>query len=76
MSFAIMRRRGSRASFCRLGGGVLHMTDEKLGNEYPHLIRTWKTRAAAKGVITRIIRRYEPPSEFGVITDYSIVERS
>lgn len=76
MAYAIIRHLGSRVDYCKIEDGILHLTDRQLGDEYPHLVKAWKTKAAAKGVLTRILNKYaacEKPDLYGCITDFTII---
>lgn len=73
MAYAIMRKLGSREDYCYIKNGVLNLTQKSLADDYPHLIRTWPTKAAAKGVRTRILNKYHG-GMYGCVTDFSIIE--
>jgi hypothetical protein len=58
MTYVIKGKTALRNDFVRLTDGIAHFTDEQLGRDYPHLVKHYKTRAAAQGTLTRILRKY------------------
>lgn len=71
VEFVIIRTLGPRRDYCQITNGLLHTTKFDLGQEFPHLVRRYKSRAAAKGVITRILKKY-PSGQEGCITDFGV----
>lgn len=69
--YILIRTLGSRQDFCQLKDGYLHTTNLQLGREYPHLVRSYKTQAVAKGIITRILKKYSFGQQ-GTIEDYRV----
>lgn len=74
MTYAIKLKRETGTYFCYIINGILNQTAVDLAEKYPHLVRRWKTAAAAKGVLTRILKAYPNDRRFGTAANYTIVE--
>ncbi len=55
--------------YCCTRNGLLHRTAVELAKEFPHLVKTWKTKAGARAAIRRITERYSyTADDFIIIT--------
>ena len=71
MSYALIWK---GRDYVYIRGGIINLTKVDLANDYPHLIRKWKTKATARSILTRILNSERLPQRYASRNDYEIVE--
>ena len=71
MSYALIWK---GRDYVYINGGIINLTKVDLAQEYPRLIRKWKTKAAARSIRTRILHSPRLPERYSNFDDYEIVE--